>query len=233
MGDPYWNRQGGAVHPGAGQGLLKRPRSDYGRDMHQYLSPDDDRVGPRIINDTQTLESAYDRYLQSSQLSHNSGDVSNYGGGLRGVAGSTALPTRDRIGAGRTGMLGAEPAPSRRTEFSSHLPDEVARPRDTLPLPPDASSTLYIEGLPSDSSKREVAHIFRPFVGYKEVRLVPKESKHRGGDPLILCFVDFADPACAATALSALQGTCSSNIKFNSSLAVCEIGYLCNANTCS
>lgn len=28
----------------------------------------------------------------------------------------------------------------------------------------------------------------------------------RGGDPLILCFVDFVDPACAATALSALQG---------------------------
>lgn len=28
----------------------------------------------------------------------------------------------------------------------------------------------------------------------------------RGGDPLVLCFVDFADAACAATALSALQG---------------------------
>ena len=28
----------------------------------------------------------------------------------------------------------------------------------------------------------------------------------RGGDPLILCFVDFTNPACAATALSALQG---------------------------
>lgn len=38
------------------------------------------------------------------------------------------------------------------------------------------------------------------------MRLVSKESKHRGGDPLILCFVDFINPACAATALSALQG---------------------------
>lgn len=28
----------------------------------------------------------------------------------------------------------------------------------------------------------------------------------RGGDPLILCFVDFANAACAATAMSALQG---------------------------
>lgn len=31
-------------------------------------------------------------------------------------------------------------------------------------------------------------------------------SLQRSGDPLILCFVDFANPACAATALSALQG---------------------------
>ena len=31
----------------------------------------------------------------------------------------------------------------------------------------------------------------------------------RGGDPLILCFVDFVDAACAATALSALQGNVS------------------------
>ncbi|KAF2321509.1 hypothetical protein GH714_000184 [Hevea brasiliensis] len=85
--------------------------------------------------------------------------------------------------------------------------DTTARPvRETIPLPPDASSTLYVEGLPSDSTRREVAHIFRPFVGYKEVRLVSKESKHRGGDPIILCFVDFENPACAATAMSALQG---------------------------
>lgn len=26
------------------------------------------------------------------------------------------------------------------------------------------------------------------------------------GDPIILCFVDFVSPACAATAMSALQG---------------------------
>lgn len=34
-----------------------------------------------------------------------------------------------------------------------------------------------------------------------------KTILQRGGDPLILCFVDFINPACAATALSALQGT--------------------------
>ncbi|KAG5571923.1 hypothetical protein H5410_061689 [Solanum commersonii] len=72
----------------------------------------------------------------------------------------------------------------------------MPRPREILPLPPDACNTLYIEGLPSDSSRREVA----------QVRLVRKEAKHYGGDTLILAFVDFVDLACAVIALSALQG---------------------------
>lgn len=219
MGEPYWNRQGGMHPAAAGGGLLKRQRSDYdvapsrmtlGHEMHNYLAPDDDRGGPRMLKDTKTLGSAYDRYLQSSQLSLTSGEANNYSGGaLRAVGGGmSALPMRDPVSSGRPGSSGPEFAPSsRRVGFSGQLPvDEIPRTRETLPLPPDASSTLYIEGLPPDSTKREVAHIFRPFVGYKEVRLVTKESKHRGGDPLILCFVDFADPACAATALSALQG---------------------------
>ncbi|ONK59217.1 uncharacterized protein A4U43_C08F4180 [Asparagus officinalis] len=48
--------------------------------------------------------------------------------------------------------------------------------------------------------------IFRPFVGFREVRLVNKESRHAGGDPLVLCFVDFATANQAAVALEALQG---------------------------
>ena len=79
------------------------------------------------------------------------------------------------------------------------------------PLPPGATSTLFVEGLPPNCTRREVARIlliflgvadlfpllslfalypfrvfpslgfidiFRPFVGYKEVRLVSKESRH-------------------------------------------------------
>uniref|UniRef100_A0A0E0ENN5 RRM domain-containing protein n=2 Tax=Oryza TaxID=4527 RepID=A0A0E0ENN5_9ORYZ len=48
--------------------------------------------------------------------------------------------------------------------------------------------------------------IFRPFVGFREVRLVNKESRHPGGDPHVLCFVDFDNPAQATLALEALQG---------------------------
>ncbi|KAK6786183.1 hypothetical protein RDI58_014708 [Solanum bulbocastanum] len=104
------------------------------------------------------------------------------------------------------------------------------RPEATLP--PDASSTLFVEDLPEDCTRREVSrillislvsivswpilvfpftlvfpYIFRPFGGYKEVRLVPKGSKHAGANPLnILCFVDFTSPHHAAAAMDALQG---------------------------
>eukprot|EP00270_Netrium_digitus_P000617 TRINITY_DN1069_c0_g1_i1.p1 TRINITY_DN1069_c0_g1~~TRINITY_DN1069_c0_g1_i1.p1 ORF type:complete len:293 (+),score=12.01 TRINITY_DN1069_c0_g1_i1:52-879(+) len=71
-------------------------------------------------------------------------------------------------------------------------------------LPADATSTLFIDGLPEDCTRREACHIFRPFIGFKEVRLVHKEG--RRGDKITLCFVEFADPRCAATALEALQG---------------------------
>ncbi|PPD70200.1 hypothetical protein GOBAR_DD32914 [Gossypium barbadense] len=79
-------------------------------------------------------------------------------------------------------------------------------------LPPDASSTLFVEGLPPDCTCREfysftqLTDIFRPFVGYKEVRLVTKEPRYPGGDPIKLCFVDFLSPSHAATSMDALQG---------------------------
>ncbi|XP_031743537.1 RNA-binding protein 2 isoform X3 [Cucumis sativus] len=224
MADDYWNRQQPLLPSPA---MLKRPRTDYelpasglstGHDMHNYLTSDD-RGGPRSVKDTQTIGSAYDRYLQSVQLSSfTSGEVPTHGemGMGRPVANRMPVGNRmpgpllpDPIVMSRPPAVSPDLAPNgRNLEYGNHLPvDSMSRPgRETVPLPPDASNTLYVEGLPPDSSRREVAHIFRPFVGYKELRLVSKESKHRGGDPLILCFVDFANPACAATAMSALQG---------------------------
>ncbi|PIA48854.1 hypothetical protein AQUCO_01300039v1 [Aquilegia coerulea] len=63
----------------------------------------------------------------------------------------------------------------------------LAGGKPEISLPPDASNTLFVEG-------------------FKEVRLVNKEARHSGGDPLVLCFVDFGTPAQAATAMDALQG---------------------------
>nr|GME14162.1 RNA-binding protein 2-like [Ipomoea batatas] len=204
MGDAYWNRQAPMHQPA---GLVKRPRSDYdiapptmpvAPDMHNYFARDDDR-GMTRIKDTQTIGSAYDRYLQSSHVSSfSSGETSNYKGvgvgagvGLGRVGGGDVMPglaARDPVATARGAVAPELVTNGRGMGYVGRLPvDAIARPRETLPLPPDASSTLYVEGLPPDSTKREVAHIFRPFVGYKEVRLVRKESKH-------VCQSSFSNP---------------------------------------
>ena len=36
-----------------------------------------------------------------------------------------------------------------------------------VPLPSGATNKLYLDSLPADITKRELAHIFRPFRGYK------------------------------------------------------------------
>ncbi|KAL1107863.1 hypothetical protein V6Z11_D03G074800 [Gossypium hirsutum] len=179
--------------------------------MHNNLARDDDQGGHLAVKDTKTIGSAYDRYLQSAQLSSfTSGEASTFGGLGRAVG--VAMPARpmaDPPVMGRPASAAPDLALNGgNVSFGGQFPiDPMARLGwDILPLPPDASNTLFVEGLPPDSTRREVAHIFRPFVGYKEVRLVSKEYKHRGGDPIILCFVDFSSPACAATAMSALQG---------------------------
>ncbi|XWS21767.1 hypothetical protein CRYUN_Cryun30bG0082300 [Craigia yunnanensis] len=219
MADGYWNPRQPTPPMLSSGGMLKRPRAGYdappsglhpAHEMHNYLARDDDRGGHLSMKDTKTIGSAYDRYLQSAKLSSfTSGEASTFGGLGRAVAAMPARPIADPPVMGRPGSAAPDMAPNgRNVGYGSQLPvDAMSRPgRDTVPLPPDASNTLYVEGLPPDSTRREVAHIFRPFVGYKEVRLVSKESRHRGGDPIILCFVDFSSPACAATAMSALQG---------------------------
>lgn len=47
---------------------------------------------------------------------------------------------------------------------------------EILPIPKHATNTIYVEGLPFDTTEREVAHIFRPFMGFKSVRLIPREK---------------------------------------------------------
>ncbi|KAL4281844.1 hypothetical protein GQ457_03G032050 [Hibiscus cannabinus] len=221
MADGYWNRWHPSPLMMSSGGTLKRPRTEYGNnppsglhpahEIHNYLARDGDRGGHLPVRNTKTIGSAYDRYLQSAQRSSFlSGEPSTFGGLEKPVVGSMpAHPVADPPVMGRHGYATSDLAPNgRNVGYGNQLPvDAMSRlGRDTVPLPPDASNTLYVEGLPSDSTRREVAHIFRPFVGYKEVRIVSKEFRHRGGEPLILCFVDFSSPAYAATAMNALQG---------------------------
>lgn len=85
---------------------------------------------------------------------------------------------------------------------------EVERPKPLLIVDrpsEDESNILFVDGLPTDCTRREVAHLFRPFVGFKDLRLVHKEPRRSGDKAYALCFVEFSDAKCAATAMEALQ----------------------------
>ncbi|KAK4708474.1 hypothetical protein R3W88_029399 [Solanum pinnatisectum] len=112
----------------------------------QSIGLADDRGVPRVM-DTQLINSAYDRYLQSLVITETgTAPIFCHGPELdrAGGGGIPALLVRDPLLSGR----GPELAPNGRR-----------RARETLPLPPGTSKTLYIEGLPLDSSRREVAGI--------------------------------------------------------------------------
>ena len=102
--------------------------------------------------------------------------------------------------AGGAPQMGAPPMPpplgAPQTPHHSLVPSANA-PR----LPPDASATLYVEGVPADATRREMAHVFRPFEGFRSTRLVAKENV-RGP----LCFAEFDDARRASQAKDTLQG---------------------------
>ncbi|GAV82823.1 RRM_1 domain-containing protein [Cephalotus follicularis] len=198
MADAYWRYGDGRQPPQQPISSLvgKRPRPDYdihsGHELSSYYSRDDDRGALRGIRDSDSIGASYDRYLRNAPISSYAASQS-----ARPISGGiSGRPVDDSRVVG-LGSLDSGPTVKDRA---------LGYGRPEVSLPPDATSTLFVEGLPPDCTRREVSHIFRPFVGYKEVRLVSKESRHPGGDPLILCFVDFLSPAHAATAMDALQG---------------------------
>ncbi len=69
-------------------------------------------------------------------------------------------------------------------------------------IPSNATSCLYVEGVPFDATEREVAHVFRPYPGFLTARLIPKVSKV--GRKYFFCFVDFEDRVQATIAQQTL-----------------------------
>ncbi|CAO2183949.1 unnamed protein product [Urochloa humidicola] len=187
------NPQAAAMAQQAAAPPLKRARPDFGdvsggQDMTGYYPRETDRAGYHSLRENEAIGASYDRYLRNGMASVGASDTSRAAGMGAGMAG---------YGVDERRMMGVVGMDSRGMGYGG---------RPEPPLPPDASSTLYIEGLPANCTRREVSHIFRPFVGFREVRLVNKESRHPGGDPHVLCFVDFDNPAQATIALEALQG---------------------------
>ncbi|XP_068650781.1 RNA-binding protein 1-like [Aristolochia californica] len=195
MGDNYW-RYGDGRQPAIVPPTGKRTRSEYDVPADDGFSTyyPQEKAAPRVVRDSQSIGASYDLYLRSGQISsHGAGDS-----GRAVTGGMTGRPVDDprmmASGAFDPGMGGVR----QNLVFGGGKPDQ--------PLPPDASNTLFVEGFPANCTRREVSHIFRPFVGFKEVRLVTKESRHPGGAPIVLCFVDFSSSSNAAIALDVLQG---------------------------
>ncbi|KAF8662222.1 hypothetical protein HU200_056423 [Digitaria exilis] len=140
-------------------------------DMTGYYPRDEERAGYRPARDTEALNASYERFLRTGV----SIQIQTYGAGPAGepirpaVGGNAGYPVDDRS------MMAARGMDSRNMGYGGGMPEP--------PLPPDASNTLYIEGIPTGCTRREP-----------------------GGDPIVLCFVDFAEATQAAIALDALQG---------------------------
>jgi RNA recognition motif-containing protein len=66
-----------------------------------------------------------------------------------------------------------------------------------------ATNIVYVEGLPLNTTEREVAHIFRPFQGFKSVRLITRE---KNGEKSVICFADFEDINQSTICINTLQG---------------------------
>ncbi|KAK6786797.1 hypothetical protein RDI58_015322 [Solanum bulbocastanum] len=103
--------------------------------------------------------------------------------------------------------VASESARSMHSGISGHPIDDprVMGIGGSDPLAFKSRKVGMVGGRPEATLPPDASNLFRPFLGYKEVRLVPKGSRHAGGDPLILCFVDFVSPLHAATAMDALQ----------------------------
>eukprot|EP00252_Welwitschia_mirabilis_P009008 TRINITY_DN21286_c0_g2_i2.p1 TRINITY_DN21286_c0_g2~~TRINITY_DN21286_c0_g2_i2.p1 ORF type:complete len:205 (-),score=45.83 TRINITY_DN21286_c0_g2_i2:151-765(-) len=99
---------------------------------------------------------------------------------------------RDRLGLNSDFLATRHGLEPRETEFR----DPYRTSRDYFP---GDSATLYIQGIPENCTRRELSHIFRPLIGFKQLRLVKKNDR-------TMCFVEFTNKRDAAAAMDALEG---------------------------
>ncbi|KAK6121808.1 hypothetical protein DH2020_044421 [Rehmannia glutinosa] len=209
MADAYWRYGDGRQQPAAiPTHVVKRPRSDFempgNHDMPNFYAREDDRSGLRAIRDTDSINASYDRYLRSAQMSSFGGDS--------GRSISSGLGGHHHVDDPRVmAMGGSDPAAAAKSR-----PIGLGG-RPEIPLPPDASSTLFVEGLPAScykevrlvtkiKTRKNLLHYMLELFMYVILVIYSNVNVQPGGDPLVLCFVDFQSPAHAATAMDALQG---------------------------
>lgn len=204
MADPFWRYSSAPERDGV-------PRASF----PGYLPSDNLTLASHHLYGASARGASSD-YLKNDVVplrasAYNLDDLVNIGsqvspgiGGLPTVTGIKGYPAPledpTLIGQRRDAGLGIAPG------IPDILPERSDLLRKTNGLSTEESNILFVDGLPSDCTRREVAHLFRPFIGFKEIRVIHKEPRRSGDKASVLCFVEFNDAKCAFTALEALQG---------------------------
>ncbi|XP_010247370.1 PREDICTED: RNA-binding protein 1-like [Nelumbo nucifera] len=201
MGDPYWRYGSAADREGV-------PRTSF----PGYLSSDTSSLASHRLWNSNDFRGSSSEYLQndilprpgSYGLDHLTGTNSRVTPGFGGLStGASIVPPLEDpalISQRRDIALGISPGIP---DILNERPNSL---RKSEGLQGEESNILFVDGLPNDCTRREVAHLFRPFIGFKEIRVVHKEPRRSGDKAMVLCFVEFDDAKCALTALEALQG---------------------------
>ncbi|XP_024923749.2 RNA-binding protein 1 isoform X1 [Ziziphus jujuba] len=153
-------------------------------------------------------------------------DIGSFGPGAYAADNISGVGVRPELGNGATSGVSTQGYPSaldvptlpnQRQEFSIGISpcENVERSTESpsylrndngFTHPKGESNVLFVDGLPTDCTRREVGHLFRPFIGFREIKVVHKGSRRSGDKAMVLCFVEFVDEKCALTAMEALQG---------------------------
>ncbi|KAL3500808.1 hypothetical protein ACH5RR_039901 [Cinchona calisaya] len=205
MGDPYWRY---SVPPQPEGGSIPKPS------FPGYLSSDATALTTHQPWSSNDARGSSD-YLEKDILQSRSGA---YGVDVRGIhpeAGLGGLTSETSI-RGYPSTLRDPSLPGQIPAVAPHLSPGIhdtnyerpssLRRTNGVPVATGESNILFVDGLPTDCSRREVGHLFRPFIGFKELKVVHKEPRRSGDKAMVLCFVEFTDAKCALTAMEALQG---------------------------
>jgi RNA recognition motif-containing protein len=78
---------------------------------------------------------------------------------------------------------------------------------ESFVIPSDAVEVILVEGLPLDCTEREVAHIFRPFPGFKNVKLSKNNSEgvSKSSNSSIFCYVEFENAQQTTVVINTIQ----------------------------
>uniref|UniRef100_A0A7N0RCZ7 RRM domain-containing protein n=2 Tax=Kalanchoe fedtschenkoi TaxID=63787 RepID=A0A7N0RCZ7_KALFE len=206
MADAYWRY--GVAQDAGGSGSVPRLSSVPG-----YYPSETPSLGTHVNQGSGGLSTASTDYLQKDMFPLRS-SAHVIGVGVHPepvISGLTAKPSihsyasaledTNLISHRRDTDLGVDPIAR---DIIHEGPNSIRKANGSLV--PGESNILFVDCLPNDCTRREVGHLFRPFIGFKEIRVVHKEARCSGDKSMVLCFVEFDDAKCALTAMEALQG---------------------------